>query len=114
MTQRKKTYLTNKNKKIGDNCICPICKNEFIKSHYAQAFCCNECKVKYHNDKQIGKRNDYFRKYNLEHPERYERVGIDLAFEKWKEEYYRECSCFGDLPHVTIDEEELYRQFRNI
>jgi hypothetical protein len=114
MTKRKKTYLTNKNKKIGDKCICPICKSEFIKSHYAQAFCCNECKVKYHNDKQIGKRNDYFRNYNLEHPERYERVGIDLAFEKWKEEYYRECSCFGEQPPVTIDEEELYRQFRNI
>ena len=65
-------------------------------------------------DKQIGKRNEYFRNYNMKHTERYERVGIDLAFEKWKEEYYRECSCFRELPPVTIDEEELYKQFRNI
>lgn len=70
MTQRKKTYLANKGKKVGDKCICPICKCEFTKTHYAQAFCCNECKVKYHNDRQRGKRNDYFRKYDMKHPER--------------------------------------------
>lgn len=114
MTQRKKTYLTNKDKKIGDKCICPICKCEFTKTHYAQAFCCNECKVKYHNDKQRGKRNGYFSKYNMKHTERYERVGIDLVFEKWKAEYYRESTCFGELPPVTIDEEELYRQYMQI
>lgn len=114
MTQRKKAYLTNKGKKIGDKCICPICKCEFTKTHYAQAFCCNECKVKYHNDKQRGKRNDYFRKYNMKHPERLSRVGIDLEFEKWKAEYYRESTCFGELPPVTIDEEELYRQYMGI
>lgn len=114
MTQRKKTYLTNKERKVGDKCICPICKCEFTKTHYAQAFCCNECKVKYHNDKQRGKRNGYFRKYNMKHPERLSRVGIDLEFEKWKAEYYRDSTCFGELPPVTIDEEELYRQYLGI
>lgn len=112
--KRKEIYKSNKSKKVGDKCICPIFKSEFTKTHYAQAFCCNECKVKYYNDKQRGKRNGYFRKYNMKHPERYERVGIDLAFEKWKEEYYRESTCFGDLPAVTIDEEELYRQYMQI
>ena len=114
MTKRKQTYLLNKNNNVGDICVCPICNSEFIKKHYAQAFCCNECKVKYHNNKQRGKRNTYFRKYNMKHPERYERVGIDLDFEKWKAEYYRESTCFGELPAVTIDEEELYRQYMQI
>lgn len=114
MTQRKQTYLANKEKKVGDKCTCPICKCEFTKTHYAQAFCCNDCKVKYHNDKQKGKRNGYFRKYNMKHPERYERVGIDIEFEKWKAEYYRDNLCFGELPNVTIDEEELYRQYLEI
>lgn len=110
----KKIYLENKKKKIGDVCICPICKKEFTKTQYAQAFCCNECKVKYHNKKQRGKRNEYFRNYNKKHPERYERVGIDLEFEKWKAEYYRESSCFGELPIVTIDDDELRNQFDKI
>ena len=114
ITKRKEIYLTNKEKKVGDACICPICKSKFIKKHYAQAFCCNECKVKFHNDRQIGKRNDYFRKYNMKHPERYERVGIDIEFEKWKAEYYRESSCFGDSSPITITEEELWRQYLKI
>ena len=114
MTKRKQTYLLNKNNNVGDKCTCPICKCEFVKTHYAQAFCCNDCKVKFHNDRQIGKRNDYYREYNMKHPERFERVGIDLEFEKWKAEYYLESTCFGDLPPVTIDEEELYRQYMQI
>jgi hypothetical protein len=112
--KRKEIYKLNKDKKVGDKCICPICKCEFTKTHYAQAFCCNECKVKYHNDKQKGKRNGYFRKYNMKHPERYNRVGIDIEFEKWKAEYYRYNDSFGEIPSVTIDEEELYKQYLEI
>ena len=44
--KRKEIYKLNNDKKIGDKCICPICKCEFTKTHYAKAFCCNECKVK--------------------------------------------------------------------
>ena len=110
--KRKEQYKINKDKKVGDKCICPICKSEFTKTHYAQAFCCNECKVKYHNDKQRGKRNGYFRKYNMKHPERYERVGIDVEFEKWKTHYYCESDAWGEeIPSCTIDEEELIRQY---
>ena len=112
--KRKELYIANKNKKVGEVCICPICKSEFSKTHYAQAFCCNECKVKYHNDRQRGKRNDYFHEYNMKHPERLERVGIDIEFEIWKAKYYSESDCFGDTPDVTIDEEELWRQYMGI
>lgn len=114
ITKRKELYLTNKEKKVGETCTCPICKEEFVKKHYAQAFCCNDCKIKFHNDRQKGKRNDYFREYNMKHPERYTRVGIDLEFEKWKAEYYRESSCFGDIPAVTISEDELWRQYMGL
>ena len=37
-----------------------------------------------------------------------------LEFEKWKVEYYRYNDSFGELPSVTIDEEELYRQYLEI
>ena len=114
ITKRKELYLINKSNKVGDNCICPICKSGFIKKQYSQAFCCNECKVKYHNDKQVGKRNDYYRKYNMKYPERYDRIGIDLEFEKWKNEYYKYSDCFGDIPPVSITEDELYKQYHNI
>ena len=114
ITKRKERYNTNKSLKVGSVCICPICGKEFTKTHYAQAFCCNECKVKFHNDRQRGKRNDYFHRYNMKHPERLERVGIDLEFEKWKAEYYRDSDCFGDIPSVTITEEELERQYLQI
>ena len=50
----------------------------------------------------------------MKHPERLERVGIDLEFEKWKAKYYKDSNCFGDIPSVTIDEDELYRQYLQI
>ena len=114
MSKRKEQYKANKALKVGSICICPICRKEFIKTHYAQAFCCNECKVKFHNDRQKGKRNDYFHRYNMKHPKRLARVGIDLDFEKWKAEYYHESSCFGEIPSVTISEDELERQYFQI
>ena len=69
--------------------------------------------MKFHNDRQTGKRKDYFRKYNEKHQERYNRIGIDIEFEKWKSEYYHECSCFGDAS-APITEEELWRQYLKI
>lgn len=91
MSIRKHIYNQNKIKKVGESCMCPICRKKFVKKHYAQAFCSNDCRVKFHNDKQVGKRNEYFRKYNMKHPERYARVGIDIEFEKWKAKYYEDC-----------------------
>jgi hypothetical protein len=50
----------------------------------------------------------------MKHPERYTRVGINLEFEKWKAKYYIESSCFGEIPAVNIDEDELWRQYLGI
>ena len=70
---KEKQYKLNKDTKVGCYIICPICDKEVIKTHYAQAFCSNECKVEYHKKKQKGKRIKYFREYNKRHPERLER-----------------------------------------
>ena len=70
---KEKQYKANKDTKVGCYIICPICGKEVIKTHYAQAFCSNECKVEYHNKKQKGKRTKYFREYNKRNPERLER-----------------------------------------
>ena len=74
--KRKIQYELNKSLKVGDKCVCPICGSVFIKKQYSQVFCDNECKVKYWNNKQRGKRNDYYSRYNMKHPQRLERIGI--------------------------------------
>lgn len=112
LSKRKKTYLNNKSSKVGSICCCPICGKNFTKKQYSQSFCCNDCKVKYHNNRQRGKRNDYFRKYNMKHPERYERVGIDIDYEKWKSNYYFESYAnMDEYCVVEINEDDLIRQY---
>lgn len=67
------TYKLNKDIKVGKYIICPICGKEVIKTHYAQAFCSNECKNAYWNKKRDRHKKGYYHKYNKEHPERLER-----------------------------------------
>ncbi len=67
------TYQINKDKKVGNIIICPICGREVIKTHYAQAFCSNECKNAYWNKKGDRHKKGYYHKYNKEHPERLNR-----------------------------------------
>lgn len=95
---RTKQYQTNKASKVGDEIICPICGNHFIKKQHQQAFCCNDCKNKYWNAKKDrhkgGISNDakgYYKQYNMQHPQRLERVGIDLDKIREEEDYYAMC-----------------------
>ena len=67
------TYRTNKDIKVGNYIICPICGKKVIKTHYAQAFCSNECKNTYWNKKGDRHKKGYYHKYNKEHPERLNR-----------------------------------------
>lgn len=115
VSKRKENYILNKKIPIGSSCCCPICKNTFIKHHYAQVFCSNECKNKFHNDKQRGKRNSYYRQYNMKHPERYERVCIDIEFEKWKAKYYNDSALHQEdgENNIMIDDEYLYNLYLN-
>ena len=45
----------------------------------------------------------------MKHPERYERVGIDLAFERWKANYYNDSILHQENGEniVTIDRDYL-------
>ena len=105
--RRRVVYNANKLAKVGDEIMCPVCKNTFVKKYYQQKFCCNECKVKFWNDKQLGKRNAYFHDYNMKHPERLERIGIDTdLIERMRK--YHECDGLGDdeaesLGQITLD-----------
>lgn len=74
---RKQQCTKNKDAKIGDTIVCPVCKTKFIKKHYQQTFCCSDCKNKYWNDKgDRHKDPEYHNKYNRKYPERLERIGI--------------------------------------
>lgn len=70
---KEKQYKANKDTKVGCYIICPICGKEVIKTHYAQAFCSNECKVIYWNKKGDRHKKGYYHKYNKENPHRLER-----------------------------------------
>ena len=70
---KEKQYKANKDTKVGCYIICPICGKEVIKTHYAQAFCSNECKVTYWNKKGDRHKKGYYHKYNKENPHRLER-----------------------------------------
>lgn len=43
----------NEKAKVGEMCRCPMCGKKFSKKVYQQKFCCNKCKVKYHNKRQV-------------------------------------------------------------
>lgn len=97
-----KRYEVNKSASVGEDIICPSCGTHFIKKSYQQAFCSTYCKDKYWNQKR--KDNGYFRKYNIEHPERLERVGINTE--------YKPIECLGEygesLAQIIIEPEYDY------
>lgn len=56
--KRKGLYRTNKEAKVGTEIECPVCHTKFIKRQYSQAFCCTQCKDKFHN-RHDGDRYNY-------------------------------------------------------
>lgn len=73
---RKKLYKINKAAKTGEEIMCPVCKETFIKKQYSQAFCCSHCKDVFWNAKCSNRHADseYHRKYNNKAWNREERV----------------------------------------
>lgn len=43
----------NGNAKMGEQLRCPICGRWFVKKSYQQKFCTKNCKIKYHNKRQV-------------------------------------------------------------
>lgn len=48
-------YSANKNKKVGERCICPSCGCNFVKKTYQQAFCNKKGKVNKHGQRTLCK-----------------------------------------------------------
>ena len=69
-SRRKITYETNKKAKVGDEIICPVCSQKFVKRQYSQAFCCGSCKDAFWNAKGDRHSIGYYEKYDNKHPER--------------------------------------------
>ena len=61
----KLSYEISKSAKVGEECKCPSCGTEFVKSNYQQAFCKTKggtiCKDKYWNTVTPEKRNNITR-----------------------------------------------------
>ncbi len=47
--RRKGLYQRNKEAKVHEIIECPVCHTKFEKIQWAQAFCCGQCKEKFHN-----------------------------------------------------------------
>lgn len=101
-SKRQLQYLTNKETKVGNEIICPICGTHFIKKQWQQAFCTNTCKNEYWNAKgDRHKDKNYYHNYNVKHPHRLERIGI-YKDENGKFGHYDENGNF-----YTFEEESL-------
>jgi hypothetical protein len=74
--KRNEQYQANKQAKVGEEIICPVCGKHFTKKQYSQAFCCGECKDRFWNRKGDRHRPGYFEQYDQEHPERLERAAV--------------------------------------
>ena len=97
ISKRKSLYLENKSKKVGETCTCPICGDTFVKRQWQQAFDSRYCKEKFWNDKPDRHRKGYHRDYNMEHPERYRRIGLEPLTEDeiaWNTVCWEEDRCY--------------------
>lgn len=69
-SKRQITYELNKTLKVKDECICLVCGDKFIKKQWQQAFCSNDCKNTYWNNKKDRHSKYYYELYNQKHLER--------------------------------------------
>lgn len=53
---KEQQYQSNKNAKVGETIVCPMCGKEFVKKQYSQAFCCGTCKDAYWNESNGSRR----------------------------------------------------------
>lgn len=71
---RNQQYKANKEAKVGETIICPVCGRAFVKKQYSQAFCDSTCKDNFWNKRGDRHRKGYHREYNKKHPERIARL----------------------------------------
>ncbi len=133
MSKSNDLYKRNKEAKCGTLIKCPICGKEFVKKQWQQAFCCSEHKDKFWNRKgDRHKDGNYYTKYNMKHPERYDYL-IGKGFTRDEKDYWEavhafatdeefrkyvedsECNFDGswDSHDVRSDIVSLYKEFEN-
>ena len=103
-----KRYDLNKQASVGDELVCPVCGKKFTKKSYQQAFCSTFCKDKYWNQKRRDK--GYFKRYNIDHPERLERIGIYMD-EDHSADYALGDPEWESLGHITVDNEMHFLRY---
>ena len=58
------TYEASKQAKTGTIITCPMCRKQFKKKQYSQAFCCIACKDAYWDRKGDRHRPGYYKERN--------------------------------------------------
>jgi ribosomal protein L37AE/L43A len=89
----KARYKANKQAKVKEKIICPVCGKEFVKQQYSQAFCCTVCKDDYHNARKPNRHKDgraYYREYNSS------RRGDSYQIHMPEQDYINACAHYGD------------------
>ena len=87
-SKRRMQYEANKEAKVGEVIVCPICGEKLTKKSYQQAFCSTKCKDAYWNNKKDRHKSGYYSEYNQKHPERYERlIGLGFTTREREENY---------------------------
>lgn len=93
-------YKKAKASKVGEVIKCACCGKEFVKKQYQQAFCCGRCKDRFWNGMGDRHKPNYYRKYNMLHPERLQRIGLycdddgvpyDTVLAEMRDEDFPEC-----------------------
>ena len=59
---RNQQYKANKEAKVGETIICPVCGRAFVKKQYSQAFCDSTCKD---NKAPISRKLHCIRRFSL-------------------------------------------------
>lgn len=79
-TKHNLLYKLGKEAKVGDTISCANCRKTMVKVQWANVFCCPACKDAYWNKKGDRHKDDeYYKKYNMKHPDRLLRIGIDIT-----------------------------------
>lgn len=131
-SKRKLQYESNKNARVGEEIICPICGTKFVKLQYSQAFCCSRCKDAYWNAKGDRHSIGYYEKYDNKHPERklrkalysmkvhnsYDIEELDarmaLVYDEAFRRYVNDDCDICDIPSCNVDLATMYENYLGV
>lgn len=131
-SKRRLAYEANKNAKVGENIVCPVCHTTFKKRQYSQAFCCGQCKDAFWNARGDRHSVGYYEKYDNKHPERKVRAALysmDIVTARDTDEMYARMALVNDedfrryvnddcdvcdTPNCNVDLATMYENYLGI